>query len=59
MSKRSELTLCPAEPPLASLEEFLGQVVVQALGYTLWMTQLCNAVLALQVVLHDPDLLFG
>ena len=44
---------------LPSLEELLGPAVIQALGNALTAAQLGNAVLALEAIQHDPDLLFG
>ena len=43
----------------AGLQEALGPFVINALRYALMAAQLRNAVLAVQAIQHDPDLLFG
>ena len=51
----------PYRPPGASCQPqgFPGPAVIQALSDAFAAAQFRNAVLALQAVQHDPDLLFG
>ena len=59
LSRRRRTGRIARKPLLTSFKELLGPAVVQAMGDALAATQFRNAILTLQAVQHDPDLLLG
>ena len=57
--RRCRTCCVPSQALLPSFKELLGPAVIQALGNTFAAAQLRDAVLPLQAVQHNPDLLFG